>query len=82
MYYPNWKRKTTDMREHEMHSLAFFWKQMYSLALKKHHLGKTGHMQPLHSAARFCLANSKVRLQILFWILEIVTKCELKYLSR
>jgi hypothetical protein len=72
MYYPNWKRKTTDMREHEMHSLA----------LKKHHLGKTGYTQPLHSAARFCLANSKVRLQILFWILELVTKYLLKYLSR
>jgi hypothetical protein len=60
------------MREHEMHSLA----------LKKHHLGKTGYTQPLHSAARFCLANSKVRLQILFWILELVTKYLLKYLSR
>jgi hypothetical protein len=32
MYYLNWKRETTDMREHEMQSLA----------LKKHHLGKTG----------------------------------------
>jgi hypothetical protein len=61
------------MREHEMHSLAFFW-EMHSLALKKHHVGKTGQTQPLHSAARFCLANSKVRLQILFWILEIVTE--------
>uniref|UniRef100_K3ZYU9 Uncharacterized protein n=1 Tax=Setaria italica TaxID=4555 RepID=K3ZYU9_SETIT len=49
MYYPNWERKTTDMREHEMQSLAL--KSIISVKKWKH---------PLDSAmANIVLAYSK-----------------------